>query len=71
MQPMEMVALVGAGNMGSGIAQKAAQEGFSVQLVDRDQPSLDRGIVMITNTLEEAEQLLELSRHYYLQQLQI
>ena len=47
MEPIESVALVGAGTMGSGVAQKAAQEGFQVQLIDRDQESIDRGISMI------------------------
>jgi len=54
MQPIEMIALVGAGTMGSGVAMKAAQEGFNVQLIDRDQPSLDRGMDLIANTLAEA-----------------
>ena len=34
-KPIESVAIVGAGNMGSGIAQKPAQEMFEVQMVDR------------------------------------
>jgi enoyl-CoA hydratase/3-hydroxyacyl-CoA dehydrogenase len=54
MEPIEAVALVGAGTMGSGVAQKAAQEGFQVQLIDRDQDSIDRGIGMIRSTLDEA-----------------
>ena len=54
MEPIESVALVGAGTMGSGVAQKAAQEGFQVQLIDRDQESIDRGISMIRTTLDEA-----------------
>ena len=32
MQPIQRVAIVGAGNMGSGIAQKSAQEEFDVQM---------------------------------------
>ncbi len=54
MEPIETVALVGAGTMGSGVAQKAAQEGFKVQLIDRDQESIDRGIGLISSTLDEA-----------------
>jgi len=54
MEPIESVALVGAGTMGSGVAQKAAQEGFQVQLIDRDQESINRGIDMIRTTLDEA-----------------
>ena len=36
MKAVENVAIVGAGNMGSGIAQKSAQEAFNVQMVDRE-----------------------------------
>ena len=54
MEPIETVALVGAGTMGSGVAQKAAQEGFKVQLIDRDQESINRGIGLISSTLDEA-----------------
>ena len=54
MEPIETVALVGAGTMGSGVAQKAAQEGFKVQLIDRDQESINRGMDMINSTLQEA-----------------
>lgn len=54
MEPIETVALVGAGTMGSGVAQKAAQEGFQVQLIDRNEESIERGIGMIRSTLEEA-----------------
>ena len=54
MEPIETVAMVGAGTMGSGVAQKAAQEGFQVQLIDRDKQSIDRGIGMISSTLDEA-----------------
>ena len=36
MKAVENVAIIGAGNMGSGIAQKSAQEGFNVQMVDRE-----------------------------------
>ena len=43
MQPIQRVAIVGAGNMGSGIAQKTAQEEFDVQMVDREQQWVDRG----------------------------
>ena len=42
-QPIESVAIVGAGNMGSGIAQKTAQEMFQVQMVDREEKWVNRG----------------------------
>ena len=49
MQPIQRVAIVGAGNMGSGIAQKSAQEEFDVQMVDREQQWVDRGQSIIAN----------------------
>jgi enoyl-CoA hydratase/3-hydroxyacyl-CoA dehydrogenase len=47
------VGVVGAGNMGSGIAQKLAQEGFSVVLVDTKDEFVERGFKSIRGTLEE------------------
>lgn len=54
MQPIQRVAIVGAGNMGSGIAQKTAQEEFDVQMVDREQQWVDRGQGIISKFLSEA-----------------
>ena len=54
MQPIQRVAVVGAGNMGSGIVQKSAQEEFDVQMVDREQQWVDRGQGIIANFLTEA-----------------
>jgi enoyl-CoA hydratase/3-hydroxyacyl-CoA dehydrogenase len=54
MQPIQRVAIVGAGNMGSGIAQKTAQEEFEVQMVDREQQWVDRGQGIISDFLSEA-----------------
>ena len=54
MQPIHSVAIVGAGNMGSGIAQKSAQEEFDVQMVDREQQWVDRGQGIIADFLSEA-----------------
>lgn len=54
MQPIQRVAIVGAGNMGSGIAQKSAQEEFDVQMVDREQQWVDRGQNIISGFLDEA-----------------
>ncbi len=53
-QPIQRVAVVGAGNMGSGIAQKSAQEEFDVQMVDREAQWVERGQGIIANFLEEA-----------------
>lgn len=47
-------AVVGAGNMGSGIAQKIATEGFPVVLLDREQGFVDRGLATIRRLLDEA-----------------
>jgi len=48
------IGIVGAGNMGSGIAQKYASEGFSVVLVDTTAQALELGRSRIENTLKEA-----------------
>ena len=50
---LRRLGVVGAGNMGSGIAQKMATEGFSVTLVDLQQEPLDRGLKRIADTLTE------------------
>jgi enoyl-CoA hydratase/3-hydroxyacyl-CoA dehydrogenase len=47
------LAVVGAGNMGSGIAQKMASEGFSVFLVDLDDERVSRGTAGIERTLRD------------------
>ena len=56
MGPIEKVAIIGAGNMGSGIAQKSAQERFEVQMVDREQEWVDRGHGIESEFLKEAEE---------------
>ena len=54
MQPVQSVAIIGAGNMGSGIAQKTAQEEFDVQMVDREEKWVERGQSIISEFLSEA-----------------
>ena len=54
MKPIETVAIVGAGNMGSGIAQKTAQEQFPVQMVDRELQWVERGQETISTLLGQA-----------------
>ncbi len=54
MKPIETIAIVGAGNMGSGIAQKTAQEQFPVQMVDREKQWVERGQNTISTLLGEA-----------------
>ena len=51
---IERVAIIGAGNMGSGIAQKSAQEHFLVEMVDREQQWVERGESIIAKFLSEA-----------------
>ncbi len=45
--------VIGAGQMGSGIAQVAAQAGFKVVLRDVDETSLERGVAGIQKSLEK------------------
>jgi enoyl-CoA hydratase/3-hydroxyacyl-CoA dehydrogenase len=52
-RPFERLAVVGAGNMGSGIAQKMATEGFRVTLVDLDDEKVARGMGIIEKTLHD------------------
>ena len=48
---IERVAVIGAGNMGSGIAQKYATEGFEVILVDLDDARVSAGMQRIDKLL--------------------
>ena len=50
---LHRLGVVGAGNMGSGIAQKMATEGHPVVLVDVDQAQVDQGMQRIADTLAE------------------
>jgi 3-hydroxybutyryl-CoA dehydrogenase len=47
------VGVVGAGTMGRGIAQVFAHAGFTVRLVDVDQPTLDRALSGIRTSLDK------------------
>ena len=47
------IGVVGAGNMGAGIAQKYAAEGFQVTVVDVDDAAALRGRDRIASTLDE------------------
>lgn len=50
---VRVIAVIGAGNMGSGIAQKAATEGFPTILIDVDDEKVARGIGIIEKTLAD------------------
>ena len=54
MAEFELIGVVGAGNMGAGIAQKIAQEGLNVVLVDVKEEFVRRGLDNIKATLSEA-----------------
>ena len=52
-RPIRSLAVVGAGNMGSGIAQKIATSCFPVLRVDRGEAEVERGLAIIEKTLAE------------------
>ena len=53
MKKIKTVGVVGAGTMGSALAQKFAQEGFSVILADRGQEFVNKGMDGIKRTLND------------------
>ena len=50
---IKKVGVIGAGQMGSGIAQVAAHSGFDVQLNDVDEKALERAVAGITKQLDK------------------
>lgn len=54
MADLKKVAIIGAGNMGSGIAQKTAQEGLEVVMMDIKPEFVERGLDTIKGLLGEA-----------------
>ena len=49
-----MIAVIGAGTMGQGIAQLAAESGFNVQMIDVSATALEQGLASINKTVERA-----------------
>lgn len=49
---IKKIGLVGAGQMGNGIAQVAAQYGYSVLMTDISSASLEKGLQVITNSCD-------------------
>lgn len=49
---MKIIAVIGAGTMGNGIAHTFAQSGFTVKLIDVYEKSLDKGMQTIANNLD-------------------
>jgi len=54
MSQINKIGVIGAGNMGSGIAQKMAQEGLNVVMVDIKEEFVERGLATIKGLLQEA-----------------
>ncbi|MEJ2041063.1 MAG: 3-hydroxyacyl-CoA dehydrogenase NAD-binding domain-containing protein [Desulfosarcinaceae bacterium] len=52
MPRIKKIGIIGAGHMGSGIAQKVAQEGFDVTMVDIKDEYVDRGISTVKKMLQ-------------------
>jgi 3-hydroxybutyryl-CoA dehydrogenase len=60
-RPVELVAVLGAGTMGHGIAQVAALAGYRVVMRDLDRDSLARGVRSIEANLEKGMRLGKLA----------
>jgi 3-hydroxybutyryl-CoA dehydrogenase len=59
---IERIAVIGAGQMGNGIAQVAATSGFEVVMVDIDQAAVDRGMATIERSLSKLVEKERLSQ---------
>ena len=53
MHEIKLIGVVGAGTMGHGIAQVAAQSGYGVVLVDTAPQALERGVAQIGKSLDK------------------
>ncbi len=53
MAELKQVAVIGAGNMGAGIAQKTAQEGLDVVLIDLKEEFVKKGLDNIASLLDQ------------------
>ncbi len=56
MAQISKIGVIGAGNMGSGIVQKIAQEGIRVVMIDMKEEFVQRGLDIIRKTLQEGVQ---------------
>ncbi len=54
MPTINKIGVIGAGNMGSGIAQKIIQEGIPVVIVDIKEEYVEKGLMTIKNMLAQA-----------------
>src|SRR5690606_10579640 len=50
---IQVIGVVGAGTMGSGIAQVCAANGYQVRLVDVERAALDRALASIRGSVEK------------------
>lgn len=53
MSSVRKIGVIGAGNMGSGIAQKIIQEGIAVVMVDTEEAFVQKGVAIIRNMLAQ------------------
>jgi 3-hydroxybutyryl-CoA dehydrogenase len=60
---IEHVAVIGAGTMGHGIAQVAAQAGFNVALVDVNETLIEKGRSMIESNLRKGVERGKVTEH--------
>lgn len=59
---VEKIQIVGAGQMGSGIAQVAAQAGLAVHLADVDEKALEKGLTAIEKNLARSVEKARISQ---------
>ena len=69
--PVESVAVVGAGTMGSGIAMVFANAGIPVLITDVDQATLDRGLANIRNNYANSVKRGRFTQQYVDERLQL
>ncbi|PKL81884.1 MAG: 3-hydroxybutyryl-CoA dehydrogenase [Ignavibacteriae bacterium HGW-Ignavibacteriae-3] len=62
---IKKVAVIGAGTMGSGIAQVFASKNYSVVLMDTEQGFIDRGLKNINNSLDRLIKKNTITRDQY------
>lgn len=60
---MQKIGIVGAGAMGSGIAQVAAQAGVNVVMYDLSAQSLDRAMAQLKSTIDKLVEKSKLDEH--------
>lgn len=60
---IQKIGVIGAGQMGGGIAQVAALNGYQVTILDRDAAACEKGIANITKNLDRQIQKLQITEH--------